>query len=165
MSVFRNIRTNRRGAALVEFALILPLLLLFVFGIIEFGSMLLTYQAVGQLAREGARSGALGDSAGTMNSTITTTATTMYSLVPAKIASKTYEYHTYTRNGSSWDGPTGWTEFTAGNPAPSDTNQYSQIRVTVTYNYDLITGSLFSWLVGGNTTVPLTGSVVMRKGG
>jgi Flp pilus assembly protein TadG len=53
-------RQDERGAALVEFALILPVLVLFVFGIIEFGR---AYSARIQLTaavREGARAGALG---------------------------------------------------------------------------------------------------------
>lgn len=51
---------NERGAAVVEFALILPILVLFVFGIVEFGR---AYSARIQLTaavREGARAGALG---------------------------------------------------------------------------------------------------------
>jgi Flp pilus assembly protein TadG len=51
---------DERGAAVVEFALILPILVLFVFGVIEFGR---AYSARIQLTaavREGARAGALG---------------------------------------------------------------------------------------------------------
>ncbi|MEU7824095.1 TadE family protein [Catellatospora sp. NPDC049133] len=44
-----------RGAAAVEMALMLPLLLLLVFGIIDFGRMLNTQIRVTEAAREGAR--------------------------------------------------------------------------------------------------------------
>jgi Flp pilus assembly protein TadG len=50
-----------RGAAAVEFALCLPLLLLLVFGIIDFGRMLNAQITLTQAANEGARLAALGD--------------------------------------------------------------------------------------------------------
>ncbi len=52
---------GERGASMVEFALILPLLILFVFGIIEFGATFNNYQALRQGVREAARQGAVGN--------------------------------------------------------------------------------------------------------
>ncbi|NIK59097.1 TadE/TadG family type IV pilus assembly protein [Kribbella shirazensis] len=49
-----------RGATAVEFALLLPLLLLLVLGVIDFGRMLNAQQSLTQAAREGARLVALG---------------------------------------------------------------------------------------------------------
>jgi Flp pilus assembly protein TadG len=49
-----------RGAAAVEFALLLPLLLLIVLGIVDFGRMLNAQVTLTQAAREGARLVALG---------------------------------------------------------------------------------------------------------
>lgn len=46
---------------MVEFALILPLLILVVFGVIEFGATFNDYQAVRQGTREAARAGAVGN--------------------------------------------------------------------------------------------------------
>ncbi|MGF1596914.1 MAG: TadE/TadG family type IV pilus assembly protein [Acidimicrobiales bacterium] len=48
-------RRSERGAALVEFALVAPLLLILVFGIIEFGVAFHRSQAVAASAREAAR--------------------------------------------------------------------------------------------------------------
>jgi hypothetical protein len=50
-----------RGAAAVEFALVLPLLLLIVFGIIDFGRALNAQITLTEAAREGARLAALGE--------------------------------------------------------------------------------------------------------
>jgi len=53
-------RARDRGAAAVEFALLLPILLLIVFGIIDFGRALNAQITLTQAAREGARLAALG---------------------------------------------------------------------------------------------------------
>jgi Flp pilus assembly protein TadG len=50
----RNVRGNS-GNAMIEFALVFPMLLLIVFGISEFGRALRTVQALNSAAREGAR--------------------------------------------------------------------------------------------------------------
>jgi Flp pilus assembly protein TadG len=51
---------NKKGQALVELALILPVLLLLIFGIIEFGRVFGTYLLITHGAREGARAAAVG---------------------------------------------------------------------------------------------------------
>ena len=50
-----NRNDSERGAALVEMAFVAPLLLLLLFGIIEFSRLLYTHTAVWNVAREGAR--------------------------------------------------------------------------------------------------------------
>jgi TadE-like protein len=54
-------RTNRstRGQALVEFALILPIFLLLIFGLIDLGRFVITDHILSQAAREGARQAAV----------------------------------------------------------------------------------------------------------
>ncbi|MDF2614267.1 MAG: TadE-like protein [Clostridia bacterium] len=59
--IMKNIK-NQRGQALVEFAVILPLLLLLIMGIIQFGLVMNAYLTTQNAAREGARAGIVGDS-------------------------------------------------------------------------------------------------------
>jgi Flp pilus assembly protein TadG len=58
----RKCLQNNRGQALVEMALVLPVLLLILAGTIEFGRVLNQYLVVTAAAREGARAAVVGDS-------------------------------------------------------------------------------------------------------
>jgi Flp pilus assembly protein TadG len=59
---------GRRGQALVEFALILPLLLILVFGIIEFARAWNQYQVLTDAAREAARTAVIDNPTMTQDS-------------------------------------------------------------------------------------------------
>jgi Flp pilus assembly protein TadG len=58
-SPFRR-KGSRRGQSVIEFALVLPILLLVVFGITEFGRAFWTLNVLTQAAREGVRVAAVG---------------------------------------------------------------------------------------------------------
>jgi Flp pilus assembly protein TadG len=62
----------RRGASAVEFAMLLPLFLTLVFGIVVFGSYLAVIHGLQQLAAEAARSSIAGMSASERSSIATT---------------------------------------------------------------------------------------------
>jgi Flp pilus assembly protein TadG len=53
---------DQRGASLVEFAIVLPLLLIVLFGIIEFGLIFYNQQVITNASREGARYGIISQS-------------------------------------------------------------------------------------------------------
>ena len=53
--VCRFCRKKRRGAAAVEFAVVVPLFFLLIFGMIEFGRMVMVQQIITNCSREGAR--------------------------------------------------------------------------------------------------------------
>ena len=58
----RNIRRSRRereGAAALEMALVLPLLVLLLFGLFDFGHLMFVVNSMNSAAREGARAGAV----------------------------------------------------------------------------------------------------------
>jgi len=60
MRARRGSANSDRGAAAVEFALLLPLLVLLIFGMIDFGRAINAQITITQAAREGARALALG---------------------------------------------------------------------------------------------------------
>lgn len=56
---FRLCRQNRQGAAAVEFAMVAPVFVLLVFGMIEFGRLVMVQQVLTNASREGCRLGVL----------------------------------------------------------------------------------------------------------
>jgi hypothetical protein len=68
-----RLRRDERGAAMVEMAIVLPILLLFVMGIVEFGRAWNIYQVITDAAREGARRAVVrdGDTAAKVGTTET----------------------------------------------------------------------------------------------
>jgi len=132
----RLCRRNRRGAAVVEFAIVAPVFFLLVFGMIEYGRMVMVQQILTNASREGARYAVILDSNDT---TAVQTKVTDY-LQSASI------------NGS----PTVTVDWPAGG---SGSNQ--PVTVTVSIPFGQV-----SWLPSPmfvSSTLPLTATSVMRK--
>jgi Flp pilus assembly protein TadG len=135
-------RSEARGAAAVEFAIVLPIVLLLVCGIVDFGRMLNVQISLSGAAREGARWAALRLDSTTgvsVASRVTTAAPDVTAPATAVLSS------------------------CPANPSPTQ-----NASVTVTTTYTLITplsvlGGLFGGGVPGSVT--LTGRGVMRCGG
>jgi hypothetical protein len=134
-------RGGDRGAQAVEFALVVPLLLVLVFGIIDFGRALNAQISLNQAAREGVRASALGQPLATVQSR-TIAAADPLPLVAADV-------------------------IVAGCPAsplPAD-----NATVTVKYSFTFITpiGPLLSLFGGGGFTsaIAMQGKGVMRCNG
>jgi Flp pilus assembly protein TadG len=66
---------SERGQSVVEFAMVLPLLLVVLFAIVDFGRIYQGHITLTNAAREGARLGAVGGSEGEITARVMTTAT------------------------------------------------------------------------------------------
>ena len=123
-----GLRTRRTGSTLVEFALIVPVLLALLIGIIEFGWLVKNNHTVANATREGARFASLG------KSTSATQDRVRYAAAPITVANTdiTLEYFNSATNlWLPWPADT-----TTGNAVPVD----SQIRVTVKVRHQQLTG-------------------------
>lgn len=60
MGLLKRLIKPEKGQAMMELALVLPVLLLLLFGCVEFGSVFGAYLMVNNLARDGARYGVVG---------------------------------------------------------------------------------------------------------
>lgn len=73
--MLRRYCKNKRGQSIVEFALVLPILLLIVFGIVHFGFLFYSYLTVNEAAREGARSAVVGETDAVVRARVQTAST------------------------------------------------------------------------------------------
>ncbi len=137
-------RRSRRGAALVEFALVGALLCVLLFGIVEVGLIFSDQTQVGAAAREAARSLAVGETTATARSRA---AAAGVGLSPSA-TTVTLES---SPNGTVW---------TALGDTGSANNALTGmlVRATVTYRHPLVTSFVFT-----GTTRTLTARLVMRR--
>ena len=155
---------NQRGASMVEFAIVLPLLLLLVFGIIEFGLLLYNKAMITNASREGARSGIVSRWNNTTNPA---------TYIPLDAGGIEGVVNAYLSNHLITFTPGGATPSFNPPPTPCDRNNphslpRPELRVTVNYPYTFL---VFSNIVnlfpkGGGTPFPgaitLTAETVMR---
>lgn len=136
-SMIPRFRHSERGAAVVEFAVVLPLLLTFLFGIMEWGRIMSVSHALNNAARAGARIGCLPGASNTK-------VLNAIDQVLSASGLSTYSYEL----------------------SPSDVStaaRDSSISVTVRVDYEAI-GLVVGYFPMFNG-MQLTGSVVMRKEG
>jgi Flp pilus assembly protein TadG len=133
----RVVHAGDRGAAAVEFALIVPILLILVFGIVDFGLAMFSQNMVGNAAREGARTASLGGTQAQTEQAATAAMTGIIGTKPTPtsglVASCTY-LDTSTTPASTRTCP-GWTSTSGAVPAPSG----ATVKVTITYDYKWLT--------------------------
>ena len=134
---------RRRGQAVVEFALVLPVFLLMLFGAIEFGRAYYTVHLLTNAAREGARMGALPDK------------------VETDVSGSVDGFLTNAGLSGGWS--TATVAKDSGGTARSglvDAVEGDRVYVTITHSFNVLAGSL---LPGFSGSVNLTGKCVFRR--
>lgn len=133
---YRNSEANERGQSMVEFVLVLPIFLLLVFSIVDFGMGFHAWLTVTNSAREGARLGAVRGSNAEIVTRVHNTADTLDAADMTVTVTNAQ-----------------------GNPGES-------VVVDVDYDYTLITplDNIFKVLSGGSVgpTITLSSSADMR---
>lgn len=138
---------RENGASAVEFALVLPVLMVILFGIIEFGFVLYDKAILTNASREGVRRGIVYK---------WDPATSVVIAVPAADITSTVSSYCATYLVSLGSGTAVPTTTVTGNCAVPD----SSLTVTVSYPYSfLVLPNFVGSLTGGIT---LTGTTVMR---
>lgn len=132
--VCRSYRKKRRGAAAVEFAIVAPVFFLLVFGMVEFGRMVMVQQVITNAAREGARRAVLD---GATTSAVETTV------------------EDYLTAGSI-----SGAEVDVDPSPPTDAEYGDPVTVTVTVDFEDVSWLPSPMFLGGEE---LTASTVMRR--
>lgn len=130
-------KLNERGAVAAEFALLLPVLMLILFGTIEFGMIMYSRELITNASREGARAG-------------------IVQVVPKPTAGAITTIVTNYLTGTGID--TGLVTVTV---AGSGGANPATLTVTATYRYPWLI-PFVPTLVGLPSPLPLTGRTIMR---
>ncbi len=128
---------GERGASTVEFALVLPALMLVIFGIVEFGRVFMVHQMLTSAAREGAR---VASMPGADNSAV-------QAAIDQELASAGLTADSF--------------EFTPSDVSTAGRNNPVTVRVQI--NYESIAWA--PGFIPGLTGMQLEGVVIMRKEG
>ena len=132
MKIAQKMR-REEGAAAVEFALIVGVLAMLIFGMLQYGLAFFQLQNLRAAAREGARIGAVGATADEVRQR---TADASFGAVPASSGALVVAY---TNDGSTWTTVSGANRAC---PAKSDQTTSSQTKVTVDLNSSALPATL-----------------------
>lgn len=153
MKIFSFFRDNDDGASAVEFAIVLPLFLVFVFGIIEFSIIMYNKALITNASREGARFGILYTE-------------------PAKdenVLKSEIENRIKSKILVDSNDPTKYKLISLGGAAvpivestliPDDPDDYIEVKVTYSYNFLLLPELEF--MEGLSNPLPITSTTKMR---
>lgn len=141
MKALLGFRRDRRGQALIEFALVMPLLLLFLVGIIEFGRGWNDHQVITDAAREAARRCVIADNNVTQDSVVNV----------AKSAMAAAGINTAPPVSIS----------VVGFARPNPTGEPCTVSIQLPYTFVFL-GPLMSWTTG-ERTVTLASTFTMRN--
>lgn len=150
-------QARRTGAAIIEFAAVVPVLLLFVMGIVEYGRLVMVAQVTTGASREGARYAVQADATPSAVDQYVRTYLTQSSIPAQAVTTVAIEYRVpagntaYTPENQGWVPATGLTALTPG----------TAVRVRVEVSYRAV-----SWLPNGvllPSGTQLKGTTIMRK--
>ena len=137
----KRLRNAEDGAELIEMAIVLPLLLLLIMGLVDFGFLFQRYVVLTNAAVEGARVASLpGYTAADVSARVADYATN--GGIPGPVNTTTVGVALAGPGGGAWPG--------------------SQVTVTHVYNYEYV-GPIAALFSGGFTSVTLTSTAIMRN--
>lgn len=150
-------RSRRHGTASVELALVAPILVFMMMGIVELGLMFSSYMQIRTVAREGARAVSVGAEPVTAEDKMDAVAGSLNTAA----MTTTLDYRVYLGSGT-WGAWTTLGTDGENNTAPGG----SHVRATISYEHRLVMPSMFGCLLATNReagTRTLTAAVVMRR--
>ena len=150
-----------RGVVSVEMALVAPVLIVLLFGILEFGVAIKDYLGINQAAREAARTAVVGGTMAAIDARLDGSAPT----IDTSQLSRTYEYRTFSESTGTWSAWMALTNVGSGSDTQNCAPPGAQVRVSVSYPHPLMTGPLFARLADDpeTGTITLTAAMVMRR--
>ena len=147
MNTLKRQLRSERGAELIEFALVFPLLLMVILGIVDFGFLFQRMEVVTNAAREGARIAVLPG----------------YSEADVRARVQNYVETAGIPTTGTPSNPEVNVDMAYSIPMPGGTTPMSGKLVEVIYTHQYVfIGPVAGWFGGSFTSVPVRGVAVMR---
>lgn len=149
--------SGRRGVATVELAMLLPTLVLLLFGTLELGFMAKQVHSLNHIAREAARIASTGATTSRIQAHMVDVAPAMD---PEQVEA-TVQYRGWDEQTGTWGSWVTLVDDGAENAAASG----DQIRVGLRYSYELATGGLLAGLLGASedNTMTIDAAIVSMR--
>lgn len=156
--LLRRLRADRRGQSLVEFALVVPMLVVMLLGMVEFAKLWMQYQIITDAAREAARQAVIADEVDQDAKNSQIIASITQAIQVAGIDADVAPYWGCQTIGTNtvsdvevyecgWDGD-------RGDPA--------QVAIRAPYRFAFL-GPFIGWVNSGDQTIMLSTSITMRN--
>lgn len=155
-STLRRFRDERSGQAIVEFALILPVILVLVFGMIEFGRAWNIQQAITDAAREGARKAVVAELP-----PASVKPDSVYARVSLALASAGITWDGTQRNACPMSGTPSTQAWICVQNAGGAPSSNARVDVWVPYTFPVV-GRLLNWATN-QQTITIRTSFIMRN--
>jgi Flp pilus assembly protein TadG len=154
--------TPRAGVSMVEMAIVTPILVLLLFGILEMGLLIKDYLGISQAAREGVRTAAVGSTLATIDARIKSSAPTIDT---TQLIWQGF-WRNYNESSGTWDATWSPLQDTGtGADVRNDAPPGAQVKISVTYPHQLLTGAIFAHLADPTNPGVMTvrANLVMRR--
>lgn len=150
----------RKGATMVEMAIVVPFLVLLVFGILEVGLLMKDYLGLNQAAREGARIASIGSPVSTIDARIIASAPS----IDVSRLTWSGEWRAYDSSGT-WGTWTVLADEGYGSDLRNNAKPGSQVKISVELEHQLVTGQVMDFLSDADKpgTVTLGSSMILRR--
>jgi hypothetical protein len=147
---------NNKGTTVVEFAVVVPLFFLLIFGIIDFGWYFFVEHTLQYATREGMRLALVGrklmDENGNSMSREASIIKTIKDNASLAVNPSSLSIHIFPIGGD-YNDPENWENF---DPDAGDPGSYMRVKTRYTYNF--LTPLIGAFFTGGNTLVEAQGT-------
>lgn len=148
---------RRRGAATVELAIVIPLILFLLFSIVEMGLLVKDRAELGQAAREAVRMAAVGATPSRMTDAVNASLATL----PQAEVTREYDYRSWDEDAAAWGA---WTTL-GTDGTENNAGQGDQIRVRLNYGHRILVPGIMGPVLNAdeNGKVALSAASVMMR--
>jgi len=153
-----NLRESRGGSVTVELALVIPLLIFLLFGILEFGFLVKDRAELAAAAREAARQAAIGALPSRINAEVDANTSTINDAEVTRV----FRFRNWDDASGTW----GAWQALAADGSENNAGQGDQVQISLTYGHPLLVPGLMGPVLNADDSGRVTmavSTIMMRE--